>query len=414
MAGLGSRYRGLPVNLFSDSFVLRSQALLAATCAGALAGDSSVRAFDVANEIDDAQRPSSREAGRLWASVMAGAIREAAPGVPIQIGAHLPSLTTQNHMRVDDLAAIADEDVMHAYPLYSQSARSFLDPALVPFSCALTSGLSGSGRPTLMQEFGLCTASPGAAGLSITDDFLGAPRPQYLASEEEAATYYRGVLTRLVDTGAAGAYAWCYGDYDRTLFSRPPLLTAVRERTFGLVRADGTEKPAAGIFREFRRLHDTGKLIRGTVPRVIDVSADEYLSSSREALRPALCELDLRDGAVIASLERLPANPLIRPSQIGFVRASGSFNPGASVDHASGRVVLLVRVFEEETRRSCLALATSSDGRRIDEILDRPAVAREAPYEEWGVEDARITYLTEERRYAITYTGYSPPDRACA
>ncbi len=268
--------RGLPVNLFSDSLVLRSQALLAATCAGALAGDSSVRAFDVANEIDDAQRPSSREAGRLWASVLAGAIREAAPGVPIQIGAHLPSLTTQNHMRVDDLAAIADEDVMHAYPLYSQSARSFLDPALVPFSCALTSGLSGSGRPTLMQEFGLCTAPPGAAGLSITDDFLGAPRPQYLASEEEAATYYRGVLTRLVDTGAAGAYAWCYGDYDRTLFSRPPLLTAVRERTFGLVRADGTEKPAAGIFREFRRLRDTGKLIRGTVPRVIDVSADEY------------------------------------------------------------------------------------------------------------------------------------------
>ncbi|CAN5789899.1 hypothetical protein BH24ACI5_BH24ACI5_14960 [soil metagenome] len=111
---------------------------------------------------------------------------------------------------------------------------------------------------------------------------------------------------------------------------------------------------------------------------------------------------------MIAPLERLSTNPLIRPSQISFVRASGSFNPGASVDHVSGRVVLLVRVFEEDTRRSCLALAISSDGRRIDEILDRPAVAREAPYEEWGVEDARVTYLTEERRYAITYTGYSP------
>ena len=111
---------------------------------------------------------------------------------------------------------------------------------------------------------------------------------------------------------------------------------------------------------------------------------------------------------MIAPLERLPTNPLIRPSQIGFVRASGSFNPGAGVDHASGRVVLLVRVFEEDTRRSCLALAISSDGHRIDEILDRPAVAREAPYEEWGVEDARVTYLADEGRYAITYTGYSP------
>ena len=111
---------------------------------------------------------------------------------------------------------------------------------------------------------------------------------------------------------------------------------------------------------------------------------------------------------MIAPLERLATNPLVRPSQICFTRASGSFNPGAGVDRATGRVVLLVRVFEEDTRRSCLALALSSDGRRIDEIWDRPAVAREAPYEEWGVEDPRITCLEDEGRYAITYTGYSP------
>ena len=67
-----------------------------------------------------------------------------------------------------------------------------------------------------------------------------------------------------------------------------------------------------------------------------------------------------------------------------------------------------MRVFEEATRRSCLAMALSSDGRHFDEIRDEPAVAREAPYEEWGVEDARVTYLEDEERYAITYTGYSP------
>jgi predicted GH43/DUF377 family glycosyl hydrolase len=111
---------------------------------------------------------------------------------------------------------------------------------------------------------------------------------------------------------------------------------------------------------------------------------------------------------MIAPLERLSSNPVIHPSQISFTRASGTFNPGASVDRATGHVILLVRVFEEDTKRSCLALALSSDGKRIDEIGDRPAVAREAPYEEWGVEDARITYLVDEGRYAITYTGYSP------
>jgi endo-1,4-beta-mannosidase len=268
--------RGEPRDLFSDPLLVESQVLLVEACSRALAGDTAIRAFDVANEIDDALRPRTREAGRRWATTMARAIRRAAPGVPVQIGAHLPSLTAQNSMRVDDLADIADEDVMHAYPLYSDVARSFLDPELVPFSCALTAGLSGSGRRTLMQEFGLCTAPHGRPGQTIRDDFLGHPRSQYLASEDEGAAYYEAVLERLVETGAAGAYAWCYGDYDPRLFERPPLATALRERTFGLVCVDGSEKPAVQVFRAFRARRDAGTLAMASVPSVLDVSADEY------------------------------------------------------------------------------------------------------------------------------------------
>ncbi len=272
--------RGRPADLFSDPTILRSQSLLVETCARALSGDDAIRAFDLANEIDDAQRPPTRDAGWLWASLLANTVRRVAPGTPIQIGAHLPSLTTDNNMRVDDLAVVVDEDVMHAYPLYCDAARSFLDPELVPFSCALTAGLAGRGRRPFMQEFGLCTAPPGAAGHTITDDFLGRPRCQYLASEDEAAAYYETVLEGLASTGAAGAYAWCYGDYDSRLFDRPPLATAVRERTFGLVRADGSEKPAAAVFRNFRKRRDagarSGSEVGAAVPRVLDVTADEY------------------------------------------------------------------------------------------------------------------------------------------
>ena len=267
---------GAPANLYSDPSLLRSQTMLASACASALAGDTSIRAFDIANEIDDAQRPASREAARAWTSAMAAAIRAVAPQASVRIGAHLPSLTTQNHMRVDDLASVLDEDVMHAYPLYSGFARSFLDLELVPFACALTAGLAGKGRSPLMQEFGLCTAPRGCEGLTITDDFLGQPRAQYLASEEEGAAYYEAVVNGLVQSGAAGAYAWCYADYDATLFSRPPLNNAIRERTFGLVRADGSEKPAARVFRALRQRRDAGDLVRGVVPPVLDVSADEY------------------------------------------------------------------------------------------------------------------------------------------
>lgn len=268
--------RGIPGDLYSDP-ILESQALLAATCARALAGDDSIRAFDLTNEIDDAQQPTSREAGKRWASTIANVIRREAPGTPIQIGVHLPSLTAENRLRVDDIAVIADEDLMHAYPLYSEVARSFLDQELVPFSCALTSALAGRGRPALMQEFGLCTAPQGEPGRTIIDDFLGQPLAQYLASEDEAARYYDAVLERLLITGAAGAYAWCYGDYDSRLFDRPPIATAIRERTFGLVRADGTEKPAADVWRTFRKRRDSGLLPASAgIPRTLDVTADEY------------------------------------------------------------------------------------------------------------------------------------------
>lgn len=270
--------QGNAADVFSDPVVVRAQALLAQTCALALAANAAIRGFDLANEIDDAQLPKSREAGSGWASTLANTIRGVSPDAQIRIGAHLPSLTTHNNMRVDDLGRVLDEDVMHAYPLYSEFARSFLDPELVPFSCALTAGLSGVGRPTLMQEFGMCTAPPGSAGRTITDDFLGAPRSQYLASEEEQSTYYETVLERLLETGAAGAYAWCYGDYDDRLFSRPPLASAVRERTFGLVRTDGSEKPAADVFRRFSERRLEGPFVQGEVPRVLDLSADEYYS----------------------------------------------------------------------------------------------------------------------------------------
>jgi len=151
----------------------------------------------------------------------------------------------------------------------------------VPFSCALTAELAATGRAPLMQEFGLCTAPQGAVGRTITDDFLGAPRSQYLASEHEGAAYYEAVLNGLVKMGAAGAYAWSYGDYDARLFDRAPLATAIRERTFGLVRADGSEKPAAGVFRQFRIRRDAETLAcpSQNIPRLLDVSADEYYAN---------------------------------------------------------------------------------------------------------------------------------------
>lgn len=111
----------------------------------------------------------------------------------------------------------------------------------------------------------------------------------------------------------------------------------------------------------------------------------------------------------IAALERFATNPVVAPKDVpaSFGKVTGAFNPAATVDPKSGRVVLLVRVFDGDTKRSSLAMAVSSDGVHFDEIRETPAIAPEAPYEEWGVEDARVTFLEDEGRFAITYTGYS-------
>lgn len=270
---------GLPRSLYLDPTLLRSQALLASLCANALARDSSIRAFDLSNEIDDAQRLPNRDAGWLWTALLAGAVRRAAPGVPVHFGAHLPSLVANTHMRIDDLASLLDEDCMHAYPLYSEHARSFLDPELVPFACALTAEIADTGRAALMHEFGICTAPPGSPGVTIIDDFLGQPREQYLASEAEGALYYSQVLDRLAATGAAGAYAWCYADYDPSLFARAPFDTALRERAFGLVRSDGSEKPVCTVIRDFRARLLGGSVPLGVAPKLLDVNVDAYYAS---------------------------------------------------------------------------------------------------------------------------------------
>lgn len=111
---------------------------------------------------------------------------------------------------------------------------------------------------------------------------------------------------------------------------------------------------------------------------------------------------------MIAPLQRVDANPVLVPEDVPFAKCSGVFNAGAVADARTGRVVLMFRAFEAETGRSSIGLAVSTDGVHFDEVLDRPALSRVAPYEEWGVEDPRVAWLAAEGRYAITYTGHSP------
>ena len=194
----------------------------------------------------------------------------------------------------------------------------------------------------------------------------------------------------------------------------------MRERTFGLVRPDGSENLSQRSFGDSEAgatqeswpelPYETGfpKCWTSQPTSTIGHRAPTSSAYTRAGFREKLVTATVPDiSSAIPALQRFATNPIVTPGQISFDGLPAPSNPGATIDRASGRVVLLVRVFEEETKRSCLALALSSDGEHIDEIRDGPAIAREAPYEDWA-QKTRASPTSSDQLYAITYTGYSP------
>jgi predicted GH43/DUF377 family glycosyl hydrolase len=105
--------------------------------------------------------------------------------------------------------------------------------------------------------------------------------------------------------------------------------------------------------------------------------------------------------------QRHPANPLLTVADWPYA-ANSVFNAGATLLE-NGETLLLVRV-EDRRGVSHLTAARSLDGVgdwRIDPTPTMLPLPDAYPEELWGIEDPRIVWLPEERRYAVTYTAYS-------
>jgi beta-galactosidase len=277
-----------PRNLFADAFMLKAQVYFIDEVVGRFCGHEAICAWDLGNEIDGVVAPGSYDNAWLWARILSQAIKAHDTRHPITYGAHPPSLTQYGGLALSELAPNLDFLSIHGYPLYSEVARSPVDPDFAPFVTELAAALGG--KPALMQEFGACTAPLGKPTQTITDDFLGELKPQVLLSEEEEAAYYATVLPRLYQVGALGALAWCYTDYSPSLWTRPPLDRAKRERTFGLVRTDRSLKPAAEVFRTFARELADGTIEShygpwGKKRHDLAVQPEEYYRSPEEHFR---------------------------------------------------------------------------------------------------------------------------------
>jgi len=148
------------LNPFEDSATIEAAELQLKTVVARYKDHPAIALWDLGNEPDLFARPASAEAGRAWMRRMAGVVHEIDSVHPVTCGLHMTNLVQDSGLRVDEVFAEVDQAVMHGYPMYADWSIGPLDPDFVPFLCALTSALCG--KPTLMQEFGGCTA-PGVS-----------------------------------------------------------------------------------------------------------------------------------------------------------------------------------------------------------------------------------------------------------
>ncbi|MGD8684298.1 MAG: hypothetical protein PVG27_10140 [Chloroflexota bacterium] len=270
-------------NPYVDPIALEAAELQVRTVVGNLAGHPGVWAWNLGNEPDNFALPPSDAAGAAWAQRLFAAVAELDPRRHRTVGLHTPSLATRNHLRADQAFSGADFAVMHAYPIYANFGGDPLDADIAPFATALTAALSG--RTTMMEEFGACTAPPGSGTVEWQWSARGRRWSQVMLGEEVLAEHLAQVLPRLLEVGAAGAMVWCYADYHPDLWDRPPCDHQHHERHFGLVRPDGSLKPHAEVLREF--IATDPRIGEPSLRARIEVDAAAYYADPAAAL-PAL------------------------------------------------------------------------------------------------------------------------------
>lgn len=259
-------------NYYTDGVARQAQRLLLETVVMAYRDHPAIWMWNLGNEPDLFAIAPDDATGTGWVREMTELIKAIDPHHPVTVGLHSASLLDNRPLRIEQAFDVTDVAVMHSYPMYIPVARHPLDPDFVPYTCALTTALCG--KPTLMEEFGGCTAQPGEDSYVWQWNAYGEPRDQFMASEADFAEFIQQSLPRLVDVGATGAMLWCFADYIPELWDKPPCVESRHERFFGLVRPDGSLKPHAQVIREFAATQPVVQPARHTVQ--LDITPDEY------------------------------------------------------------------------------------------------------------------------------------------
>lgn len=182
-------------------------------------GHRALGGWILSNELSLVKWAGSREEAINLLRAYSSAVKSADPAHPFSSG-DVPNSYLQEAPNVKGLV---DWVGPHLYLYDTDSIRhSYLYPAYIEL-------FSNDGEvPVLLEEFGFST---------------------YQFSEDLHAKFINDVLWSSLAHGAIGAFIWCFSDFAQE--GDPPYEWRLLELGFGLVRADGSLKPAALAVKKF-------------------------------------------------------------------------------------------------------------------------------------------------------------------
>jgi endo-1,4-beta-mannosidase len=190
-----------------------------------------IYAYDLGNEPSLVYAPKTPERALSWSETLAGALRGEDPSAKVTVGTFQGDLEHDTGFWPSALKRSTDLLSVHGYPSYAPWTGKTLDPDCLPFLVHLTRALAGGGE-ALAGEF-------------------GAPYAPHGFTEDEIGAFLAATLPKIRAAGALGAFVWNFSDYEPPLAPTPPFDKAPHEMAFGILRADGTRKPAALALKEF-------------------------------------------------------------------------------------------------------------------------------------------------------------------
>jgi hypothetical protein len=271
-------------NPFEDEKMIRAQRRLFREVIGFYADHPAIFGWSLGHELDRARPPRASEAAGEWLEYRASEIREVTGASRLFWYSDLAAFARPIGMRPNTVAAVLGTVAIEVHPGLHPMAEHPLDVELVRFAVALTRALA----PETPIWVAGCTVPtvpiPGDPGMMLIDVVDSNEREVYFASESEQEEFVGQILERLIANGIAGCWLGYYADFEESLWEEPPLDRARRERTSGLVRRDGSEKPAAKAVRRVRKQLDIGQLIPEQRERRLEIDLEEYWQDPRRDL----------------------------------------------------------------------------------------------------------------------------------